>query len=157
MLSATAACSVRQRRTVKAGVAAPRGPRYLYIHAVMRDWIYQGRYRPGSQLPTEDEICRMFGVSRITTRKALALLADERLIVRNPGRGTFVTDDLADAPVQGDMEQLLRKVRRLGSNTRISAATVEVEGQLRGAGLASQLQVAAVEDRYLEVWGRLAG
>ena len=33
----------------------------------------------------------------------------------------------------------------------------EVEGQLRAAGLASQLQVAAVEDRYLEVWGRLAG
>ena len=34
---------------------------------------------------------------------------------------------------------------------------VEVEGQLRAAGLASQLRVAAVEDRYLEVWGRLAG
>jgi GntR family transcriptional regulator len=117
---------MKQRKSAKREAPALRGPRYLYIHAVMRDWIYQGRYRPGSQLPTEDEICRMFGVSRITTRKALALLADERLIVRNPGRGTFVTEDLADAPVQGDMEQLLRKVRRLGSNTQISAAKVEM-------------------------------
>lgn len=117
---------MKNARATAKQAPALRGPRYLYIHAVLRDWIYQGRYRPGSQLPTEDKICQMFGVSRITTRKALALLADERLIVRNPGRGTFVTDDLADAPVQGDMEQLLRKVRRLGSNTRISNASVDM-------------------------------
>ena len=117
---------MKKGKTKPAGEACLRGPRYLYIYTVMRDWIYQGRYKPGSQLPTEDELCSLFGVSRITTRKALALLDDERLIVRNPGRGTFVTEDLADAPVQGDMEQLLRKVRRLGSNTRISDAVVEM-------------------------------
>jgi SAM-dependent methyltransferase len=33
----------------------------------------------------------------------------------------------------------------------------EVEGQLRAAGLLAQLQVAPLDDRYLEVWGRLAG
>jgi len=31
----------------------------------------------------------------------------------------------------------------------------EVEQQLQQAGLADQLQVAPLEDRYLEVWGRL--
>lgn len=102
-----------------------RGPRYLYIYTVLRDWIFQGRYRAGSQLPTEEALGVMFKVSRITTRKALSLLEHERLIYRNAGRGTFVTEDLADAPVQGDMEQLLRKVRRLGANTRLRDATVE--------------------------------
>ena len=31
----------------------------------------------------------------------------------------------------------------------------EVQQQLHEAGLADQLQVAALEDRYLEVWGQL--
>jgi hypothetical protein len=31
-----------------------------------------------------------------------------------------------------------------------------VRGQLRAAGLADALQVAPADDRYLEVWGRLA-
>ena len=103
-----------------------RGPRYVFIYTVIRDWIYQGRFKPGAQLPTEDELCKLFSVSRITTRKALALLEQERLVRRHPGRGTFVTDDLADAPIEGDMEQLLRKVRRLGTKTRIRDARVEV-------------------------------
>src|SRR5690606_24537717 len=84
-------------------------PRYIQVYTAIRDWIYQGAYRPGSQLPTEGELCRLFGVSRITTRKAVDMLVDERLVVRQPGRGTFVVEDLADAPVVADMEQLLLK------------------------------------------------
>lgn len=95
-------------------------PRYIRVYSSIRDWIYQGTYRPGSQLPTEAELCELFQVSRITTRKAVDMLVDEGLVTRQAGRGTFVVDDLADAPVTGDMEQLLRKVRRLGQYTGIS-------------------------------------
>jgi GntR family transcriptional regulator len=98
---------------------AVKSPRYITVYATIRDWIYQGTYKPGSQLPTEGELCQLFGVSRITTRKAVDMLVDEALVVRQPGRGTFVVEDLADAPITGDMEQLLRKVERLGKNTRI--------------------------------------
>ena len=115
-----------QAHAVPSEAGRLRSPRYVYIYTVMRDWIYQGRYKPGAQLPTEEEICDLFEVSRITARKALALLEGERLVRRQPGKGTFVTDDLADAPIEGDMEQLLRKVRRLGSKTRVSGARVEV-------------------------------
>jgi GntR family transcriptional regulator len=52
------------------------------------------------------------------------MLVDEELVTRQPGRGTFVVEDLADAPVLGDMEQLLRKVERLGKNTRVAQAEV---------------------------------
>lgn len=118
-----------RRTTSPAAVAerrSSRGPRYVYIYTVIRDWIYHGRYKPGAKLPTEEEICRLFGVSRITARKAFAILEEERLVRRHPGRGTFVTDDLADAPIEGDMEQLLRKVRRLGTKTKVSGARVDV-------------------------------
>jgi GntR family transcriptional regulator len=103
---------------------ALRSPRYAQVYSAVRDWIYNGSYKPGSRLPTESELCELFGVSRITTRKALDILVDEGLVVRQPGRGTFVVEDLADAPVLGDMEQLLLKVERLGKNTSVASAEV---------------------------------
>ncbi len=107
---------------------AIKSPRYIQVYSTVRDWIYQGSYKPGSRLPTEEELCRLFDVSRITTRKAVDMLVDEQLVLRQPGRGTFVVQDLADAPVIGEMDQLLRKVERLGKTSRVAHAEVtEVE------------------------------
>jgi GntR family transcriptional regulator len=105
-----------------------KSPRYVQVYSAVRDWIYSGSYKAGGRLPTEGELCDMFNVSRITTRKAVDMLVDEGLVVRQPGRGTFVVEDLADAPVLGDMEQLLLKVARLGKNSRVADAEIaEVE------------------------------
>jgi GntR family transcriptional regulator len=113
---------------------AIKSPRYIQVYSTVRDWIYQGSYKPGSRLPTEEELCRLFAVSRITTRKAVDMLVDEGLVERQPGRGTFVVEDLADAPVIGEMEQLLRKVERLGKTSRIAHAEVtEVEADTETA------------------------
>ncbi len=107
---------------------AIRSPRYIQVYSAVRDWIYQGNYRPGERLPTEEELCRLFQVSRITTRKAVDMLVDEGLVMRQPGRGTFVVEDLADAPVVGEMDQLLRKVERLGKTSRVAdSEVVEVD------------------------------
>jgi len=103
---------------------AVKSPRYIQAYSTVRDWIYQGTYRPGARLPTEEDLCRLFGVSRITIRKAVEMLVDEGLVVRHAGRGTFVLEDLADAPVIGEMDQLLRKVERLGRNSRVAQAEV---------------------------------
>lgn len=100
-------------------------PRYIQVYSAIRDWIYQGTVKPGHRLPTEDELCGLFSVSRITTRKAVDMLVDESLVLRQPGRGTFVVDDIADAPVVADMGQLLRKVERLGKNTRVAEAHID--------------------------------
>lgn len=102
-----------------------RSPMYVQVYTTLREWIYEGLYAPGAKLPAENEISAMFGVSRITTRQAIDLLVDERLVVRQQGRGTFVASDIASAPVKGDMEQLMRKVKRLGSSTRVRDAAVE--------------------------------
>jgi GntR family transcriptional regulator len=102
-----------------------RAPMYAQVYTTLRQWIYEGFYSPGSQLPPENELSTMFGVSRITTRQAIDLLVNERLVQRQQGRGTFVAADIANAPVRGDMDQLLRKVKRLGSSTRVRDASVE--------------------------------
>lgn len=63
---------------------------YHTICVVLRDGIASGRLKPGSALPTEDELARDYDVSRVTVRRALAELAADRLIERRQGSGTFV-------------------------------------------------------------------
>ncbi len=98
---------------------------YAQVYTTLREWIFEGFYAPGSQLPPESELCTLFDVSRITTRQAVDLLVDERLVTRHQGRGTFVAMDIASAPVRSDMDQLLRKVKRLGNSTRVRDAVLE--------------------------------
>ena len=56
----------------------------------LRQAILRGTFRPGSQLPTEAELCEMLGVSRTVVREALRGLEDEGLVARRHGVGTFV-------------------------------------------------------------------
>ena len=56
----------------------------------LRQAITRGAYRPGSQLPTEAELCEMLGVSRTVVREALRVLEDDGLVARRHGIGTFV-------------------------------------------------------------------
>ena len=56
----------------------------------LRQAILGGTFQPGSQLPTEAELCEMLGVSRTVVREALRVLEDDGLVVRRHGIGTFV-------------------------------------------------------------------
>lgn len=56
----------------------------------LRQAITRGTYQPGSQLPTESELCEMLGVSRTVVREALRVLEDDGLVSRRHGVGTFV-------------------------------------------------------------------
>ena len=56
----------------------------------LRKAITGGTFRPGSQLPTEAELCEMLGVSRTVVREALRVLEDDGLVARRHGVGTFV-------------------------------------------------------------------
>lgn len=56
----------------------------------IRDRIESGAWRSGAMIPTEAELCTMFQVSRITVRRALDWLAEQGLIRKVHGKGTFV-------------------------------------------------------------------
>lgn len=56
----------------------------------LRQAIVGGTFRPGSQLPTEAELCEVLGVSRTVVREALRVLEDDGFVVRRHGVGTFV-------------------------------------------------------------------
>jgi GntR family transcriptional regulator len=86
MMSQEAAASQGKR----AGEAAARQPLYARVHDALRREIAEGRIAPGDRLPTETELCRRFGVSRITIRHALQLLRAEGAIVTHSARPAIV-------------------------------------------------------------------
>jgi GntR family transcriptional regulator len=65
-------------------------PLYAQLARILRTQITSNEVKAGDALPTESEICRAHGVSRITVREALRMLTADGLISRQPGRGTFV-------------------------------------------------------------------
>lgn len=71
-------------------------PMYEQIFEEVKQRIVTGRYAPGERVPSEKELADEYGVSRITSKKALEMMAGEGLIVRKPGKGSFVADPKAD-------------------------------------------------------------
>src|SRR5262245_49056990 len=65
-------------------------PLYFQIEQDLASLIASGALAPGSQLPTEEELVRKYGVSRTTVRKAVQELERLGLIEIRRGRGTFV-------------------------------------------------------------------
>ena len=70
--------------------AEDRQPKYLRIHAELRDRITSGQWPAGTSLPAQRDLAAEFGVSIMTLRQALQLLADDGLIAARHGSGTYV-------------------------------------------------------------------
>ncbi len=69
-----------------------RGALYLQIIDFLFEDIKDGKYPPGSNLPSEEQLAREFSVSRVTLREALRVLEEDGIIIRRHGIGTFVRD-----------------------------------------------------------------
>jgi GntR family transcriptional regulator len=67
-------------------------PLYVQIESVLRQRVRSGHYPAGGRFPTDEKVRAEFKVSRATVRLALDALHRDGLIVRYPGRGTFVND-----------------------------------------------------------------
>lgn len=67
-------------------------PRYYRIYEELHNQIASGQYPAGQKMPSETELCRIYGVSRGTIREAVKMLMQEGLLKREQGRGTFVLD-----------------------------------------------------------------
>lgn len=65
-------------------------PRYLQIAEQLEQQINSGVLAVGSMLPTEQELQHQFGVSRVTIRKAMAVLVEADRLNRVRGSGTYV-------------------------------------------------------------------
>ena len=65
-------------------------PLYYQLQELLKEQIESGVWCTGDALPSEPQLAKRLGVSRVVVRQALAILEDDRQIVRVRGRGTFV-------------------------------------------------------------------
>jgi GntR family transcriptional regulator len=65
---------------------------YVQIEEELAERIRAGMLRPGDRIPPERELAEQMQVSRMTVRQALGRLADRGLLMRQRGRGTFVSE-----------------------------------------------------------------
>lgn len=65
--------------------------KYKWLAQILRDLAEQNRKKGIIRLPTEQELCRKYHLSRQTVRQALSLLEAEGIIEKKQGSGTFLT------------------------------------------------------------------
>lgn len=65
-------------------------PAYLQLANILRHQISDGAFKPGDLLPSEAQLVRRYGISPMTVRRSINLLADEGVVSTEQGRGTFV-------------------------------------------------------------------
>ena len=123
--------------------------RYRSLYEALKQAIAAGELPVGEKLPTEDELCRKYQVSRHTVRTALRDLAEDGLIASRQGSRSVV---IKQAPVSvytttvSSLEELLHYVTEVDYEVAKSGMVVA------DAMLAERLGVPAGQ-RWLRVEG----
>lgn len=84
-------------------------PLYIQLADTLRGEIESGEWHAGQKIPSENELNRIYGISRMTVRSVLSKLVDEGLLFRVHGKGTFVVEpkiSTRSPSYQGIREQL---------------------------------------------------
>jgi GntR family transcriptional regulator len=92
-------------------------PLHHQVFLVLQDGIAERRYAPGEALPSEEELARLFGVSRVTIRAAMETLNALGLVERRQGVGTFVRELSGPEPLTVPMMDLLARSREIVRTT----------------------------------------
>ena len=126
----------------------PPRPQYRQVADLIRIAIENGEYAPGSELPSEDQLARSYGVSRATINRAVLILRGEGAVRVQRGKGTVVRE----LPV-------LRRdgvARQLASARGAGAARGAFQAELGRLGLAARSDAEVTqEDAGVELAGLL--
>lgn len=121
----------------------------------LRNEIVKGTLKAGDRLPTEQQLCRMFGVSRPVVREAISRLKYDGVLESFQGRGVFVRGDGSgasfriDDPNLNDQRELAHIVELLvaieGAATGLAAARRN-EQELAAIKAALDAMAAAIDE-----------
>jgi GntR family transcriptional regulator len=87
----------------------------MQLKSILASQINRGELRPHQKLPSERELCRSFGISRMTVRHALNTLAQGGLVYTQPGKGIFVADSRLSLNVGVSLAGFSEDVLRSGA------------------------------------------
>ena len=112
-------------------------PLYDQIERNLRDLVINGHLKPGQTMPAEWDLVELYGVSRLTVRRALDELVRQNWLERKHGVGTFVRQPIMASIAASKLsftEQMNAIGRKPGSkyvSHRVVPATDKVARALR--------------------------
>ena len=102
-------------------------PLYAQLEEILRAKIAAGEWQANERVPSENELNRSYGLSRMTARGVLTKLVNDGLLFRVPGKGTFLAPVKINAvspAYRGVREQL----EAMGYETSTAVLSVRLEG-----------------------------
>lgn len=111
--------------TTETNMSKEKKLKHVKVYDRLYSMIKDGTFPAGSQLPSEPELSIQMNVSRMTLRKALALLQEDHLIQNIQGKGNFVKDHTSSA-VNCKTEPILHPVK-----TCCTIDYTEIESEFR--------------------------
>ncbi|HTK02181.1 MAG TPA: GntR family transcriptional regulator [Bordetella sp.] len=120
-------------------------PLYRQLYLVLKEAIESGSLGASRVVPSEHDLCREYGVSRVTVRRALRDLARDDLIVKRQGASTIARSSVPVQPFASPMEDYINYVESLADATqaRLIEFGYEVppETVQKAMGLAADVKV----------------
>lgn len=100
-------------------------PYYEQLRVILERSMFNGGRSVGEQLPSEAQLCEDYEVSRTVVRQALNELANEGLISRYKGKGSFVAPPKVDEHLAQSLTGLAEEVRERGQELTNEILTFE--------------------------------
>ncbi len=101
-------------------------PLYVQLRNSIRQAIDDGTLKNKDKLPTEDELCDTFHISRPVVRQAYGDLLTEGIITRMKGKGTFVNKQVVSRSFTSELYNFTGEMERLGKTPKTKVLVVEV-------------------------------
>ncbi len=123
-------------------------PVYAQLVRILLGQIAAGIFRPGDRLPSEAQLCERYGVSPMTVRRVVNILADQGVVIAEQGRGTFVKPlELGTATF--DLNQLRQLFREGQSTVKLLEARITSAAERTADKLAIEVGARTVFIRRL--------
>ncbi|WP_370663992.1 MocR-like pyridoxine biosynthesis transcription factor PdxR [Massilia rubra] len=133
-------------------------PLFRQLYAQIKDAILRGTLGAGMQLPPTRELARLLSVSRQTVLNAYDQLGAEGYLSGAVGKGTFISEHLAQAaPAPQATQATLAPMRPLSARGEAYATAMESVGFHQGKLRPFRVSMPSLDLFPFDVWSRLEG
>lgn len=101
-------------------------PLYFQFKNILIQMMDDGILKPGDMIPTEFELCDIYGISRTTIRQALTELVNEGKFYRVKGRGTFIAQKKIEYNVSSSIKNFTDEMLKNGYTPNTSVLEFKV-------------------------------
>ncbi len=142
-------CDIKKSKEVK---YMSENLKHQQIELFIRHGIEKGEFNIGDQIPTEADLCKQFGFSRMTVNKALTHLCETGYITRIPGKGSFVSAPHVRKPLSraSSFTEDMAKIGLVAGSELISYELIKAE---KKPNIAAKLNLSG--DDFMHYFVRL--